>query len=420
MERVDIIVIGAGPAGMFAAATAAKRGANVLLLEKTARCGMKILITGKGRCNVTNIEPDLKKFATNYGKNGRSFLTALYAFDNRKVIDFFQQRGLKLQTERGGRVFPDGGDAGDVNRILQAYVAECGVKLLTSCGVSALNLVLGKIDSVSTTQGELRAGRFIITTGGLSYPKTGGTGDGYDWARATGHQLVKPEPALVPVKLKEPWTGEVNRFNLKNVSITLHLDGKKIDGRFGEAFFTRKGIGGPIILDMSKAIRDALKGGKTTLMLDLKPAVERKKFDRRLQREFAQNQNRDFKNSLGNLLPHDMIPLFIKLSQIDPQKKCHSITKSERQTLLKLFKELELNVTGYEGFNKAIVTSGGISLKDIDMRTMRSRKVENLFVAGEIIDLDGRTGGFNLQVCWSTGHLAGLNASKPDLVDKTE
>ncbi|MCA9523065.1 MAG: aminoacetone oxidase family FAD-binding enzyme, partial [Myxococcales bacterium] len=303
------------------------------------------------------------------------------------------------------------GDARDVNRIMQACVAECGAELVTDCKVLGFNIVEGRIVSVSTSQGELRADRFILTTGGLSYPKTGGTGDGYGWARDSGHRVIKPEPALVPVTLKEPWTGEVNRFNLKNVRITLHLDGKKIDERFGEAFFTRKGIGGPIILDMSKAIRDALKVGKTTLLLDLKPAVEHKKFDRRLQREFEENQNREFRNSLGDLLPHDLIALFIRLSGIDPEKRCHSITKGERQKLLKLFKELELNVDGYEGFDKAIVTSGGVCLDDIDMRTMRSRKVENLYFAGEIIDLDGRTGGFNLQVCWSTGFLAGASAS---------
>ena len=411
MKSYDVIVIGGGAAGMFAAGFAALKGAKVLLLEKNRRCGAKILITGKGRCNLTNSEADPRKFIAPFGKNGKALLTALYAFGVADVMRFFEERGVALKVERGGRVFPAQGDAGDVNRVLEKFVAEAGVALLTGCEVKDLDMEGDRIGAVTTSKGRFAADRFIIATGGLSYPETGCTGDGYDWAARFGHTVVTPEPALVAVRLQEPWTAEVMDFNLKNVRITACLDGKPFDERFGEAFFTRGGIGGPIILDMSSAIRDALKKGSVTLTLDMKPAVEAQTFDGRLQRELAEHSNRDFSNSLGALLPKDMIPLFLRLSGIDPKKKCHSVTRQERQTLLGLFKALTLHVSGCEGFARAIITAGGVSLDDIDMRTLRSKKVPNLFFAGEVLDLHGPTGGYNLQECWSTGFLAGTSAA---------
>lgn len=411
MKSYDVIVIGGGAAGMFAAGFAALKGAKVLLLEKNRRCGAKILITGKGRCNLTNSEADPRKFIAPFGKNGKALLTALYAFGVTDVMRFFEERGVPLKVERGGRVFPAQGDAGDVNRVLEKFVAEAGVELLTGCEVKDLAMEGDRLGAVQTSRGRFAADRFIVATGGLSYPETGCTGDGYDWAASCGHRVVTPEPALVAVRLREAWTAEVMDFNLKNVRITACLDGKPFEERFGEAFFTRGGIGGPIVLDMSSAIRDALKKGEVTLNLDLKPAVDAQTFDGRLQRELAEHSNRDFGNSLGALLPRDMIPLFLRLSGIDPQKKCHSITRQERQTLLGLFKALTLHVSGCEGFSKAIITAGGVSLGDIDMRTMRSKKVPNLFFAGEVIDLHAPTGGYNLQECWSTGFLAGTSAA---------
>ncbi|MGE4580121.1 MAG: NAD(P)/FAD-dependent oxidoreductase [Desulfuromonadales bacterium] len=411
MKSYDVIVIGGGAAGMFAAGFAALKGAKVLLLEKNRRCGAKILITGKGRCNLTNSEADPRKFIAPFGKNGKALLTALYAFGVADVMRFFEERGVPLKVERGGRVFPAQGDAGDVNRVLEKFVAEAGVELLTGCEVKDLAMEGDRLGAVQTSRGRFAADRFIVATGGLSYPETGCTGDGYDWAARCGHRVVTPEPSLVAVRLREAWTAEVMDFNLKNVRITACLDGKPFEERFGEAFFTRGGIGGPIVLDMSSAIRNALKKGSVTLLLDLKPAVDAQTFDGRLQRELAEHSNRDFGNSLGALLPRDMIPLFLRLSGIDPQKKCHSVTRSERQTLLGLFKALTLHVSSCEGFAKAIITAGGVSLSDIDMRTMRSKKVPNLFFAGEVIDLHAPTGGYNLQECWSTGFLAGTSAA---------
>ena len=257
----------------------------------------------------------------------------------------------------------------------------------------------------------MRRSLLLFATGGLSYPETGCSGDGYRWAEQTEHAVVSPEPALVPVQLLEEWTQELSDFNLKNVHISVRQQKKIITDRFGEAFFTGRGIGGPIILDMSSNIRDALKQGEVELVLDMKPAVSAELFDKRLQRELAAHHNKDFRNSLENLLPKDMIPLFIRLSGIAPEKKCHSISKSERTKLLSLFKALTLTVSGVDGFKKAIITSGGVSLQDIDMRTMRSKKVSNLYFAGEMVDLDGPTGGYNLQVCWSTGYLAGTSVA---------
>ena len=411
MQTYDVIVVGGGAAGMFAAGIAARAGARVLLLEKNRRCGAKLLITGKGRCNLTSSEHSPRRFVEAFGRNGRAFLTALYAFGVAETIAFFEQRGLPLKIERGGRVFPERGGAADVLRVLDGFVAETGVKLLTGCEVTGLSLDEdGRVKSVTTTQGEFRAANFILATGGLSYRETGCTGDGYRWAAQTGHAVIKPEPALVSVKLAEDWTGEVCDFNLRNVQVSVLLDGRKIDERFGEAFFTRAGIGGPIILDMSSGIRDALKRGRVALRLDLKPALDVKTFDRRIQRELEANSNRDFRKALGDLLPRALIPLFIRLAGIDPAKKCHSVTREERQRLLGLFKDLPLTVTGCGDFRRAIITSGGVSLEEIDMRRMRSKKVANLYFAGEVIDLDGPTGGFNLQVCWSTGYLAGINA----------
>lgn len=411
-QKYDLIVVGGGPAGMFAAGFAAQNGARVLLLEKNRRCGAKVLITGKGRCNVTNSEADPLRFIENFGRHGKSLLTALYAFSAQDAVDFFEQRGLKLQTERGGRVFPAKGGAVDVQKLLQRFVLEAGVELVCDCRVKQLQVETDRVSAVATDRGPFVASQYLLATGGLSYPETGCTGDGYRWAKESGHKLVEPQAALMPLTLAEDWTGDWCDINLKNVKLTARLNGKQIAERFGEAFFTRNGIGGPIVLDMSREVRDALKKGIVTLHLDLKPAVNAELFDKRLQREFSELSNKDFRNALGKLLPKTMIPRFLALSEIDPYKKCHSITKQQRKKLLGLFKDLTLQVTGHEGLKKAIITSGGVSLKEIDMRTLRSKKIANLSFAGEMIDLDGPTGGFNLQVCWSTGYLAGISVAK--------
>ncbi|MBW2520557.1 MAG: aminoacetone oxidase family FAD-binding enzyme [Deltaproteobacteria bacterium] len=411
MPHHDVIVIGGGAAGMFAAGCAARQGADVLLLEKNHVCGAKILLTGKGRCNVTSYQTDPQSFVKAFGQKGRALLTALYTFGVNETMAFFENMGVELQVERGQRVFPKTGDARSVQQALVTFVRQSGVKVMTDCPVRELMVSNHRVRSVIGPKGALTSTSVILATGGLSYPETGCTGDGFAWASACGHQLVPAEPALMPVRLGAKWTGRVSRFNLKNVSISVWADGQKADERFGEAFFTKLGIGGPIILDMSNTIRSLLQKGPVRLQIDFKPAVSEDLFDKRLQRELTAHANHAFANSLENLLPRDLIPVFLTLSEIDVNKKCHSVTREERRRLLRLFKALDLEVTGCEGFSRAIITAGGVSLHDIDMRTMRSKKVENLFFAGEMIDIDGPTGGYNLQVCWSTGYLAGVNAA---------
>ena len=411
MQKFDLIVVGGGPAGIFAAGFAASRGARVLLLEKNRRCGAKLLITGKGRCNITHAEREPRRFVEAFGPSGKSLLTALYAYGVDDIVAFFEQRGLELTQERGGRIFPTRGDAASVQKVLDRFLHESGVKLLTDCRVNRLQIEKGRVVAVQTSNGELRAERYVVATGGLSYPETGSTGDGYAWARESGHRIVNPRPALVSLQLDVDWSGEVRDFNLKNVAIRALQEGRVLTERFGEAFFTRDGIGGPIVLDMSAQVREALTQGPVCLQLDLKPALDDATFDRRLQRELTAHQNKDFAKVLDGLLPKALIPIYLRLSAIDPHKKCHSVSREERQRLLGLFKRLDLPVRGVAGFERAIVTSGGVDLRDIDLRSMRSKKIENLYFAGEMIDLDGPTGGYNLQVCWSTGFLAGASSA---------
>lgn len=412
VEKFDLIVIGGGPAGIFGAGFAARQGRRVLLLEKNARCGAKLLITGKGRCNVTHAENDPRRFVEVFGRQGRALLTALYSFGVEDVVAFFSDRGLALKRERGGRIFPSSADALAVQQVLDDFLREAGVTVKTGCTVEQIHRQQQRISTLKTSCGDYAATNYLIATGGKSYPETGSTGDGYRWAAELGHRIVALRPVLVPLLLDLDWTAEVRNFNLKNVRIRALQGEKLIAERFGEAFFTRSGISGPIILDMSAEVAEALEGGPVRLQLDLKPALDEQTFDRRLQRELTEHQNRNFSKSLDGLLPKALIPVFLRLSGIDPAKKCHSVSREERGVLLRLFKALELPVKRAGGFRKAIVSAGGVDLRDIDMRRMRSRIIENLYFAGELIDLDGPTGGFNLQLCWSTGYLAGISAAE--------
>ncbi|MCP4752513.1 MAG: aminoacetone oxidase family FAD-binding enzyme, partial [Proteobacteria bacterium] len=350
-------------------------------------------------------------FAEVFGKQGKFLYSALFEFGVDETLDFFNSCGLRTVTERGHRVFPASNKAGDVLNLLKKFVENAGVTTLTKADVKTLVKEGNAIRHIEVGDSIIQAERYIVCTGGLSYPSTGSTGDGMKWAEVLGHTLVPPQPSLVHLNIREPWGNAIRELNLKNVAIRAFQNNKKVDEQFGEAFFVTKGIGGPIVLDMSKRIGTLLEKGPVLLKIDLKPALDFKTLDLRIQRDLKANSNRMFKNSLDELLPKMLIPVIIDLSNIAPEKKCHSLTKPERQNLARLLKELEVNVHSIGGFEKAIITCGGISLKEIDPKTMKSNLVDNLYFAGEIIDLDGPTGGYNLQVCWSTGHLAGTSAA---------
>jgi len=408
----DIAVIGGGAAGMMAAGRAAELGAKVVLIEKNEILGKKLLVTGKGRCNFTHNEFDIRKFAEKFGRNGRFLYGALSVFGVREVIDFFESRGVKSQVEQGERIFPEKGNAQDILNVLIKYLAEGKVNILLNSEVTGFKQNNGKISQVILRDCQISAGKFIICTGGKSYPQTGSTGNGYQWAEQLGHTVIPPIPALNPVKTSEDWVTELQGLSLKNVSLKLFQNGKKQDERFGEMLFTHFGVSGPIVMDMSKNIGELLKHGSAILTLDLKPALDFKKLDQRIQRDFEKYKGRIFKNSLKELLPLSMIPLIVKLSGIEPDKQVDHLTREERNKLVHLLKELELTPTGLLGFKWSVVTSGGVTLKEVDPNTMCSKKIENLYFAGEILDLDGPSGGYNLQECWSSGYLAGESAAK--------
>ncbi|MCP4749930.1 MAG: NAD(P)/FAD-dependent oxidoreductase [Proteobacteria bacterium] len=403
----DVAVIGGGPAGMMAAGTAAKNGANVLLVEKNKQPGRKLLLTGKGRCNITNAELDSKTFSEVFGKQGKFLYSALFSFNSQDTVDFFSALGLRTIVERGNRVFPADDEAKAVLDVLKGFILDTGVTLLTNAAVQSIAKEDGRINQITVDGRTIRAEKFILCTGGLSYPGTGSTGDGLKWAEELGHTVTPTRPALVHLNIRETWGNRLMDLNLKNVRISVYQDNKKVDERFGEAFFVHKGLSGPIVIDMSRELSHRLQKGPVRLEIDLKPALDFKRLDSRVLKDLQTNQNKIFRNSLDRLLPKTLAPVIIELSGIDPEKKCHSISKTERRKLVHTLKELEVNAYSTGGFEKAIITSGGVSLKEIDPNTMRSRLVENLYFAGEIIDLDGPTGGYNLQLCWSTGYLAG-------------
>jgi len=409
----DVAVIGGGPAGMMAAGRAGELGAKVVLLEKNKGLGRKLLLTGKGRGNIAKAEFNPKELIKKYGREGDFLLYPLSVFGVKETIEFFEKKGLKIKTERGKRIFPQSDKSSDVLGILIDYLKKNNVQIMTNSEVAKIVKEKNRITKIALSDGrEILAKNYIFCPGGKSFPGTGSTGDGYKWAKEMGHTLTKLRPALVPLKIKETWPKEAQGLSLKNVELTVLQNGKKKDSRFGELLFTHFGLSGPIVLDLSREIGEFLEKGEVKLFLDLKPALDFQTLDRRIQSDFSKYNNKVFKNCLSDLLPQKMIPIIIELSGITPSKKVNEITKEERHKLVRLFKGLEMTVSSLLGFEMAIVTSGGVSLKEIDSKTMKSKLIENLFFAGEIINLHGPTGGYNLQLCWSTGYLAGQNAAK--------
>ena len=431
-----IIVIGAGASGMMAAGRAAELGASVLLLEKTRRPGNKILISGKTRCNLTNAK-ELDDFITMYGPNGRFLYSAFHHYFRDDLLAFLRRYGVKTKTERGGRIFPASDDASDIVKALQRYMSDHDVGPRTGISVIGLQVDNGRVTGVKTEKGMLPATAVILATGGASYPETGSTGDGYRLAAVLGHTITKLRPALVPLRVSEVKRAKsMQGISLQNVRLTAYqcpaneinpspplttdlgrgISDKQaqwpvIESRMGEMMITHFGIGGPITLLMSLSIVDALDKGPVSMSIDLKPALEEKQLRQRLQRDFDQYSKRSYRNILKELLPQKMIDPFVEMTDIPPDRLGHQITAEERERLLCLLKSLRFNIKGPLSMDSAMVTAGGVSLKEIDPRTMVSRLIEGLYFCGEVMDLDGDTGGYNLQAAFSTGYIAGESAA---------
>ena len=407
-------VIGGGAAGMLAAGRAAELGAKVALLEKNDSLGRKLLITGKGRSNITRAEFNPRELVKKYGKEGYFLLHALSQFGPKETVDFFEKRGLKMKVERGKRIFPETDSANDVLGILIGYLKKNKVEIINNSEAKEIIKEGNAISKIILKNGreQFSAKNYIIATGGKAFPGTGSTGVGYGWAEKLGHKIIKLRPALVPIKIKEDWPKKLQGLSLKNIELSVLQNGKKKDSRFGELLFTHFGLSGPIVLDLSSRIGELLENGEVKLDLDLKPALDEQALDKRLQSDFAKYANKFFKNSLDDFLPQKLIPIIIEFSGIDPLKKVNLIIREERRKLAGPLKRLEMNVSSLLGFESAIVTSGGVAISEIDSKTMKSKLIENLFFAGEIINLHGPTGGYNLQLCWSTGYVAGQSAAR--------
>lgn len=411
-----VIVIGAGAAGMMAAAAAAQNGCRVVLVEKNEKPGRKLFITGKGRCNLTNA-CKMEELFENVVTNPKFLYSAFYGFDNRRTMEWFEAAGCPLKTERGERVFPVSDHSSDVTGALVRQLKKQKVEL--RLGTAVTELVMAKEEVGSAVTGvrmadgtEEKADAVIVATGGLSYPLTGSTGDGYRLAEQAGHTVKPTFPALVPLVLQETWCRELQGLALKNVAVSFVQDGKKAfyEG-FGEMLFTHFGVSGPLILSASSYYAGRKKKGDVKLHLDLKPALTAEQLDKRLLRDFEENKNKQFKNSLGGLFPSKLIPVMVRLSGIDGDKKVHEITKAERQRFAGLIKNVEMTVAGTRDYAEAVITRGGVHIKEVNPSTMESKKAKGLYFAGEVLDVDALTGGFNLQIAWSTGYEAGISAA---------
>ena len=414
MNKKTVVVIGGGAAGLMAAGQAAEHGAKVILLEKMKRPGRKICISGKGRCNLTNSAP-VSDFIGHFGKNGR-FLRQVFArFFAPELVDFFEKRGLGVSLERGGRYFPTSGKAPDILKVLLSWLARLRIEILYNSAVTALITENKKLKGVVTGRGEISCDAVILATGGASYPGTGSTGDGYRLAETLGHTIVPIRPALVPLEITGGIHPELAGLELRNVGVRLLIDGKKKRQLFGELHFLKYGVSGPTILTLSGDAVDGLREGrKVALVVDLKAALSQQKLDARLIRDFEKRHRENFADVLRGLLPTQLVPLCLEQTAIPAGRLAGEISKKERKRLLQWLKDLRLEVSGHRSFSEAIVTAGGIDLKEVNPRTMESKIVPGLYLAGEVLDLNGNTGGYNLQAAFSTGWLAGCSAGERD------
>jgi len=399
-----VCIVGAGPAGIIAAGIAGSRGKDVILIDKNERIGKKLFITGKGRCNITN-NASIEDFFDNVMKNKNFLYSSFYSFTNRDVITLLETYGLKTKVERGNRIFPESDKSSDVIKAFQKFLSDNKVNILLNTSVNSIDVKSGKF-IVNTNNNEMSFDKLVIATGGKSYPTTGSTGDGYKFAETFGHSITKIRPSLVPIEIKENWIKDLQGLSLKNVTLSAYAKKRLLYEEFGEMIFTHYGISGPIVLSISNYLYRYINDG-IRLLIDLKPALDNKKLDDRILRDFELNNNKKIKNSLDDLLPQKLIPIIIFLADIDPEKIVNQITKEERLKLLNSIKEFPLNFKSFRPIEEAIVTSGGIVTKEINPSTMESKLVKGLYFAGEVIDVDALTGGYNLQIAYSTGYLAG-------------
>ncbi|MBR4719206.1 MAG: NAD(P)/FAD-dependent oxidoreductase [Lachnospiraceae bacterium] len=406
-----IVIVGGGAAGMMAAAAASVSDCEVILLEKNEKLGKKLFITGKGRCNLTNA-CDYADFFENIVTNAKFMYSSFYGFTNDDVMGFFEEKGLRLKTERGDRVFPLSDRSSDVIKTLERHLKDKHVDLRLNTSLESIDISDGKVSAVITERGErIEADRIILALGGVSYPGCGASDDTFRVAKALDIAVSKAEPSLVPFVISQDWVGELQGLSLKNVSVSLECGKRTVYKGFGEMLFTHFGVSGPLILSASSHLKENMYKDHPVLHIDLKPALTEKQLDDRLLRDFSLGLNRQFSNSLGKLLPAKLIPVIVKLSDIEGHKRVNEITRTERERLVRIIKDLKIDITGNRGFDEAIITRGGINIKEINPSTMESRKIHGLYFAGEMIDVDALTGGFNLQIAWSTGHLAGISAS---------
>lgn len=402
------IVIGGGAAGMMAAYAAAMCGNEVSLYEKNEKLGKKVYITGKGRCNVTNA-CETQDLLGNIVTNPKFMYSPIYTFDNNMVQSFMEEWGCPLKTERGNRVFPQSDKSYDVINALIRAMRENKVDINLDSHVSDILTENGHVTGVRVNGCDIECDNVILATGGYSYPSTGSTGEGHTMASKLGHHITKCMPALVPFTAAEEWVKELQGLSLRNCGVTIYDGDHKIYEDFGELLFTHFGVSGPTVLSASSYAVDIIRKRPLRLVIDLKPALDEKQLDARILRDFEANINRKFMNSLDKLFPKSLIPVIIERSGIDAQCRVNEITRDKRQGLVKLIKNFDLTLTGLRGFNEAIITHGGVDVKEIDSSTMKSKLIKGLYFAGEMIDVDAVTGGFNLQVAWSTGYLAGIS-----------
>lgn len=404
-----VLVVGGGAAGMLAAIFAARNGNQVILFEKNEKLGKKLYITGKGRCNITNA-CDMETLFDHVVTNSKFLYSSFYSFNNFDVIDFFEQLGLKIKIERGNRVFPESDKSSDVIAALQSELRKLKVEINFNTEVIKILVNNGEFSGIQVKNDKaiITGDKVIIATGGLSYKSTGSTGDGYQFAKEIGHTVTETHPSLVPFNIKEEYIiKELQGLSLKNIRIQVTSKNKEIFSDFGEMLFTHFGVSGPVILSASSFVIPYMKNKDVSLLIDLKPALTKEQLDARILRDFEEFSNKQYKNALDKLLPKKLIPIIILLSGIDPEKKVNLITKEERLKIVDIIKEMKLGVSSLREYNEAVITKGGITVKEINPSTMESKFAKNVFFIGEVLDLDALTGGFNLQIAWSTAYAAG-------------